>query len=46
MVHRVGNEGKCRQMRGDAYEKKGCNNVRILSWWRLGQSGAKLQIYV
>ena len=45
MVQRVGNVGECRQMWGDAY-KKGCkeNNVRILSWWSHGQSGAKLQI--
>ena len=45
MVQRVENEGECRQMWGDAY-RKGCkeNNVRILSWWRHGQSGAKLQI--
>ena len=46
MVQRVRNQGECRQMRGDAYMKKGCkeNSVRIFSWWRHGQSGAKLQI--
>ena len=35
MVQRVGNEGECRQMWGDAYKKRFKeNNVRILSWLR------------
>ena len=41
-------ENECIQMWGDAYKKKGCkeNNVHILSWWRHGQNGPKLQIFI
>ena len=45
MMQRVGDESEYRYMWGDAYNKQ-CkeNNVCILSWWRHGQSGAKLRM--